>query len=106
MFANLFIIKHNNPDIPGGLPRSAYVSYTRKKEIPFFKSIWQTLFSGIKSCVGFDKKTQQTVISITNQQVVKKQNRKIKKEQRIKRRIERQKKRDLKKLLKSKEISS
>jgi hypothetical protein len=106
MFANLFIIKHSNPDFEGGLPRSAYVIYTRKKEIPFFKSMWQTLFSGIKSCVGFDKKTQQTVIEMKNQQIIKKQNRKIKKEERIRKRIERHKKRDLKKLLKSKEISS
>jgi len=106
MFANLFIIKHNNPDIPGGVPRSVYVNYTRTKETPFFKSIWQTLFSGIKPCAGFDEQTQQAVIEMKNQQVIKKQNRKIKKEERIKKRTERRKKRELKNLLKSKEISS
>ncbi|HWZ02703.1 MAG TPA: hypothetical protein VNX40_03770, partial [Mucilaginibacter sp.] len=106
LFANLFIIKHNNPDDPGELPRSVYVNYTRTKETPFFASLWQTLFTGIKSCAGFDQKTQQAVIAMTNKQAIKKQNRKIQKEQRIQKRAERRKKRELKKLLKSKEISN
>jgi hypothetical protein len=106
LFANLFIVKHDNPDVPGGLPRSVYVNYTRTKEIPFFKFVWQTLFSGIKPCAGLDKKTQETVKEMTNQQVINKQNRKIKKEQRIEKRAARRKKRELKKLLKGKELSS
>ncbi|HEY2583653.1 MAG TPA: hypothetical protein VGI43_17720 [Mucilaginibacter sp.] len=102
LYANLFILKHNNPDIPGGVPRAAYVDYTRAPETSFFKSMWQTLFSGIKPCAGLDAKMQKAVVDLTNEQLINKQNRKIKKEQRI----ERRKLRQLKKLQKSKEISA
>lgn len=98
VFANTFFIKHSNPDLPGGIPRSAFVNYSRTKETPFFKSLWQTLFSGIKPCAGFDIEKQNTVIEMTNKQVIDKQNRKIKKEQRIERREERRKKREKEKL--------
>jgi len=94
VFANTFFIKHNNPDLPGGIPRSAYVNYTRTKETPFFRSIWQTLFSGIKPCAGFDSTMQKTVTAITNQQIIDKQNRIIKKAERIKRREAKRKKRE------------
>ncbi|HEY4326318.1 MAG TPA: hypothetical protein VGN20_20195 [Mucilaginibacter sp.] len=102
LYANLFILKHNNPDITGGMPRTAYVDYARAPETSFFKSIWQTLFSGIKPCAGLDAKMQKAVVDMTNQQLIKKQNHKIKKEQRIERRRLRQ----LKRLLKSKELSA
>lgn len=93
LYANIFIIKHNNPDNTGGQPRIAYVSYIRAPETAFFKSIWQTLLSGIKPSVGFDKKTELAITTMQNQQAIDKQNRKIKKEQRILRREERRKKR-------------
>jgi hypothetical protein len=93
LYANIFIIKHNNPDNIGGQPRIAYVSYTRAPETAFFKSIWQTLLSGIKPAVGFDKKTELAIAAMQNQQAIDKQNRKIKKEQRQQRRAERRKKR-------------
>jgi len=101
VFANMFFVKHNNPDIPGGKPRFVYVNYTRDKETPFFKSIWQTLFNGIKPCAGLDKKTQETIVAMTNQQLIIKQNHKIKKEQRIERREERRQKREERKLEKA-----
>jgi hypothetical protein len=63
--------------------------------------VWQTLFSGIKPCAGFDAKTQQTVVDLTNEQLIRKQNHKIKKEQRLERREQRR----LKRLQKSKELS-
>jgi hypothetical protein len=94
LYANLFIVKHNNPDIPGGLPRSIYVNYSRTPETPFFKSVWQTLLSGIKPCIGLDKKAQDAAIAVQNELAANKQNRKIKKEQRLQRRAERHKKRE------------
>jgi len=93
LYANIFILKHNNPDKEGGQPRIAYVNYTREPETAFFKSVWQTLLSGIKPSVGFDKKTEQAIVAMQNQQAADKQNRKIKKEQRQQRRAERKKKR-------------
>ncbi|MFI5136995.1 MAG: hypothetical protein ACHQIM_04155, partial [Sphingobacteriales bacterium] len=94
LYANLFIVKHNNPDIPGGLPRSTYVNYSRTPETPFFKSVWQTLLSGIKPCIGLDKKAQDAAIAMQNELAANKQNRKIKKEQRLQRRAERRLKRE------------
>jgi hypothetical protein len=100
LYANLFIIKHNNPDAEGGEPRSFYVNYVRTPEIPFFKSLWQTLLSGIKPSVGLDKKTQDATTAMINQQASYKQDRKVKKELRLQRRAERRKKRAQKKLQK------
>ncbi len=101
LFANLFIVKHDNPDNDGEQPRSATVYYTRTSETPFFKFIWQTLLSGLKPCIGLNKKVQDATVALINQQAINKQNRKIKKEQRIKRRTARREKRAEKKLLKS-----
>ncbi|MGZ3872151.1 MAG: hypothetical protein ACXVJD_04500 [Mucilaginibacter sp.] len=89
LYANIFILKHNNPDNPGGQPRIAYVTYTRKPETPFFKTVWQTLLTGIKPSVGLDKKTEQATAEMMDKQAAKKQDRKTKKDQRKKRRAER-----------------
>jgi len=94
LFANIFILKHNNPDMSGGKPRSVYVKYTRAPETPFFGSLWQTLFNGIKPCVGLTAEVQQAVIAMTKQQIINKENRKIKKEERKKRRAIRRMKRE------------
>jgi len=101
LFANLFIVKHNNPDNDGEQPRSATVYYTRTPETPFFKFIWQTLLSGLKPCIGLNKKVQDATVALINQQTINKQNRKIKKEQRMARRAERREKRAEKNLQKS-----
>jgi len=101
LFANLFIVKHDNPDKEGGRPRSASIYYTRASETPFFKFIWQTLLSGIKPCAGLDKKTQDATVALINQQAINKQNRKIKKEQRIERRAARRERKAEKNLQKS-----
>jgi hypothetical protein len=98
LFANLFILKHDNPDKEGEVPRSVEVSYTRTPETPFFKFAWKTLLTGIKPCIGLDKKTENAAIAMQNQHVINKQNRKIKKEQRIKRREARRERRAEKKL--------
>jgi len=97
LFANVMVLKHNNPDNPGEIPRSFYVNYERPKDYPFFKNIWHTLLTGIKPCIGLDEKMQQDVKNKIADMAIKKQERQIKKEQRKQRRAERKAKRELKK---------
>ncbi|MDF2430400.1 MAG: hypothetical protein JWP44_31 [Mucilaginibacter sp.] len=98
LYANTFIIKHDNPDVEGGQPRVFYTNFSRTFDMPFFKFVWQTLLSGIKPSVGLDKKTQDATTAMMSNQVIKKQNRKIKKEQRKERRAKRRAKRAARKL--------
>ncbi|HVW94601.1 MAG TPA: hypothetical protein VHA56_01365 [Mucilaginibacter sp.] len=90
LFTNIFILKHNNPDKDGGTPRIAYIRFTRKPENAFFKTIWQSLLSGIKPSVGLDKKTEQSVAELQTRQAINKQNRKERKERRKKKREQEQ----------------
>lgn len=99
MFANIFILKHNNPDKEGDIPRSFNVVYTRPINSPFFKTIWQSLLLGIKPAVGYDEKTQKATTARINEHQLNKQNRKIKKAIRKQKRAERKLKRELKKQL-------
>lgn len=94
LFANIFIIKHDNPDKESEQPRVAYVTYKRKPEDAFFKTMWRTLLAGIKPSVGLDKKTEQSVARMQDQQAARKQERKIKKEQRKQRREERKREKE------------
>ncbi|MEP6611690.1 MAG: hypothetical protein ABJA76_07385 [Mucilaginibacter sp.] len=93
LFANIFILKHNNPDTPGEQPRIAYVNFIRNPENAFFKSVWQVLLDGIKPSVGLDEKTRQSIAQMKDQRAIDKKDRQVKKEQRKQRRAERQKKR-------------
>ena len=102
LFANLLVIKHNNPDNAGEPPRSFVVTYDRPKDSPFFKTIWHTLLNGIKPCVGLDEKMQKNVKATLNERKVQKQERIAKKAQRKERRAERKKLREIKKELKRK----
>lgn len=61
LFANLFIIKHNNPDKPGEKPREYDVVYPRPKDSPFFKTAWATMLKGLKPTMGLDSKTESSV---------------------------------------------
>jgi hypothetical protein len=61
LFANLFIIKHNNPDKPGEKPREFDVTYPRPKDSPFFKTAWATMLQGLKPTIGLDAKTESSV---------------------------------------------
>ena len=88
LYANIFILKHNNPDTTGQLPRSFFVNYRRPVKAPFFQSIWQTLLSGIKPSVGLDVKTQEASKALMKQTITKKQARKIKRAERKLRRAE------------------
>jgi len=94
LFANIFILKHDNPDNPDEQPRVANVTYIRKPETAFFGYMWQTLLSGIKPSVGLDKKTEQSIAVMQDQSEIKKQQRKLKKELRKQRRADRKLKRD------------
>jgi hypothetical protein len=97
LFANIFILKHDNPDAPGLIPRSFNVNIKRPADFSFFKSIWQSLLQGIKPSVGYDEKTQKAAKARMDQGEQNKKNRVIKKEQRQERRAERKLKRKLKK---------
>lgn len=97
LYANVMVLKHDNPDNPGDAPRSFYVNYERPRDYPFFKNIWHTLLTGIKPCVGLNEKVQQDVKNKIADMAIKKQERLIKKEQRKQRRAERRLKRALKK---------
>jgi hypothetical protein len=55
LFANLVVLRSDNPDKTGAPPRSAAVTYVRPPEVAFFGSIWAALYSGIKPCAGVGK---------------------------------------------------
>ncbi len=101
LFANLMVLKHDNPDKDGEKPRTAYVNYIRPDSVSFFGSIWKTLLTGIKPCAGFDQKMQQSVKAEIAGLKQKKQDRIVKKAVRKQRRAERRAKRELKKELKT-----
>jgi hypothetical protein len=97
LYANIFIIKHDNPDKVGDTPRSFNLTFVRPTDFPFFKTIWTTLFSGIKPSAGLDKKTIQTIANLMHQKTINKQERITKKELRQQRRAERERKKALQK---------
>jgi len=97
LYANIFIIKHNNPDNAGEAARAFNVTYLRPKDSPFFKTIWNTLLAGIKPSAGIDAKTERSIAIKMNEQVANKQTRVTKKALRQQRRAERRRKRELKK---------
>lgn len=89
LFANNFILKHNNPDNPGSTPREVYLTHGRTTETPFFRYTWQTLLEGIKPSIGLDKGTQQRTVAMLNQLSEDKQERLVKRQQRRERRAQR-----------------
>jgi len=101
LYANVFIIKHDNPDKAGEAPRSFNVNFQRPFNMPFFKFTWQSLLTGIKPNVGFDQKTQEVTKALVAESVIKKQARIQKRAERKERRAARQQKRAEKKLQKS-----
>jgi len=102
LFANIFILKHDNPDGPGLIPRTYNINLKRPADYSFFKSIWQSLLQGIKPSVGYNQKTQKMATDRMAHDELNKKNRQIKKEQRKERRAERKIKRQLKKEAKHK----
>ncbi|WP_158825278.1 hypothetical protein [Mucilaginibacter lacusdianchii] len=86
LMANALILKHNNPDKPGDVPRSVEVSYIRQPDTPFFKTIWKTLAQGIKASAGYDAATEKQVKQHIKQFTLDKKNRQARKAARQKRR--------------------
>lgn len=97
IFANLFIIKHNNPDNEKEPARSANVVYMRPKDSPFFKTMWKTLLDGIMPCVGLDQKTQKATAKKMEDRQKDKADRKNKKAERQKKKAEKERKKKSKK---------
>lgn len=97
LFANLFILKHDNPDKEGEAPRSYNVTYARPINSPFFKTAWQTLLAGLKPSAGYDTKTQQATSAKMAQSAINKQRHKAKKELRKQKRAQRKLNRQLNK---------
>ena len=89
LFANLFILKHDNPDKEGEPPRKFDIHYVRPKDSPFFRTVWQTLLCGIKPSAGLDKKTEQAVETQMTQHQLNKQKRMQKRAARKQKRAER-----------------
>lgn len=59
LFANIMIIKHDNPDDDKTPPRFLDVDFKRPPEFPFFKTVWNTMFLGIKACAGVSQQVEQ-----------------------------------------------
>jgi hypothetical protein len=97
LYANLFIIKHSNPDKDGEPARTFNVHYLRPKNAAFFNSIWQTLLSGIKPSVGLDEKTQKATEAQMSQHQINKQNRIKKRALRTQRRAAKQQQKQMEK---------
>ena len=79
LFANLIVLKNNNPDNDRTSPRSANVVYVRPANIPFFGSIWQAILSGIKPCAGLGKAQEKTATAPMTKKEQKAQDKTLKK---------------------------
>jgi len=95
LYANIFIIKHNNPDKDGEPARSFNVSYPRPVSSAFFNSIWQTLLCGIKPSAGLDEKTEEATAAQMTQHQINKQQRLQKRAERKQRRAEKKQEQQL-----------
>ncbi len=81
LFANLFVIKHNNPDKPGETPRTFDVVHRRPKDDPFFKTAWTIMLKGLKPTMGLDDKTESAVNKRVAEMEQKKKDRQEKKKE-------------------------
>ncbi|MGN6178037.1 MAG: hypothetical protein ACTHNW_02585 [Mucilaginibacter sp.] len=101
LYANVFIIKHDNPDNPGDAPRSFHISYYRPDSVTFFGSIWKTLLSGIKPSAGVDKKTEEATAETIQQgninKLERKQRRRLRKERRAEKKLKKKQEKEEKK---------
>jgi hypothetical protein len=93
LFANALIVKRNNPDYLGSLPRIIPINIKRQPNTPFFKAIWQTLSTGIKASAGYDKVMEEDVRQRIAQHMAYKNKRQMKKALRKKRRAMRNQRR-------------
>jgi hypothetical protein len=96
LFVNIFIVKDNNPDNPGDVPRAANVVFKRPIDSPFWGTVWKTLLAGIKINAGMDEKAKQVTAALTKKSLDTKLDRKARKALRQKKRAERKRLRQLK----------
>lgn len=96
LYVNVFIVKDNNPDKAGDVPRSANVVYKRPIDSPFWGTAWKTLLAGIKPNVGLSEKAEQATAELSRKKLTEKLDRKARKALRIKKRAERKRARELK----------
>jgi len=83
LFANGLIVKNNNPDKAGALPRVANVVFVRPANYPFFQTVWLTLLSGIKKCAMGKAEPKEENKPLTEKEK-KKQEKELKKAQKKK----------------------
>ncbi|AMR30598.1 hypothetical protein A0256_03750 [Mucilaginibacter sp. PAMC 26640] len=76
--ANTIILKHDNPDDGSTTPRTANFLFIRPKNFPFFKTVWQSLLSGIKPCAGIGQSEEKKFDEQTNGKTEKEQERLLK----------------------------
>lgn len=97
LLTNTLIIKHNNPDKGSTRPRFAKVVYIRPKNHPFFQSIWETLFSGIKPCAGIGYAVKKDENSSLDKKERKAEKKALKKAEKNKKKADKQYQKQLKK---------
>jgi hypothetical protein len=52
VLAKTLVVKPDNPDQSSSQPRFAKIVFLRPKNYPFFKTLWETILSGLKPCAG------------------------------------------------------
>lgn len=97
LLTNTLIIKHNNPDKGSSRPRFAKVVYIRPKNHPFFESIWETLFSGIKPCAGIGYAVKKDENNPLDKRERKAEKKALKKAEKNKKKADKQYQKQLKK---------
>lgn len=63
--ANQFLVNTSNPDNKGNY-LTGPINYTRPHEYSFFKTLWQSLFDGIKHSVGVNKEKEKKITNVVN----------------------------------------
>jgi hypothetical protein len=96
LFANGFVLKSNNPDKAGMLPRSANVVFVRPANYPFFQTVWNTLLSGIKKCATGKAEPKQSDKPLTAKEK-RKQEKEFKKAKKKKEKEEKKHQKELEK---------
>jgi hypothetical protein len=95
-YANIFIIKHDNPSREGEAPRIVYVNEPRPPEFAFFKTIWKTLLSGMRQCAGYGAQKEREIKSQMADRAIAKKEHKLKKAERKQKREEKKLAKELK----------
>lgn len=57
LFANVLVIKNNNP-APNGEFRTGHISYVRPDQASFFNLMWKSIFTSAKESVGYTDKVE------------------------------------------------